>query len=336
MRSVFFRSLATMFSSGVSLVAALDMLAQQQENLQLAEACRGLSKKLQEGHYLSRAMQNYPFIFRPLHQKMVMSGERSGQLNAVLLRLADREERNGELMQKIKSSLTMPLVVSSLCICLAVFAPPFLFRGLFQMIGEVGGELPLTTRCLMAFSSFVMSPWFVLLALGFLAGLRSLWRRLKVDADWQLKVLRIPHLGESLRLLYVTNFVQNLRAMLEVGMPLLQALELSARATDLECLNQVIAEVSEFVKQGEALSDALAGSDFFPGSLAQGVRASEEAGKMSAMLGNLESLYRVELEQRLESMMAALEPTVLGVIGTVVGFTLVATLQPMLSVLDRL
>lgn len=325
-----------MFNSGVALVAALDMLAQQQENPDLAEACRGLAKKLQEGHYLSRAMQNYPLVFKPLHQKMVMSGERSGQLNAVLLRLAEREERNGELMQKIKSSLTMPLMVSSLCICLALFAPPLLFRGLFQMIAEVGAELPLTTRCLMAFSSFVLSPGFVLLSLGAAVGLRYLWRRLKIEPDWQLRVLRIPHLGESLRLLYVTGFVQNLRCMLEVGMPLLQALELSARATDLECLSRVIAGVSELVKQGEALSDALAGSQFFPPSLSQGIRASEEAGKMSTMLGNLESIYRVELEQRLESMMAALEPLVLGLIGTVVGFTLVATLQPMLSVLDKL
>lgn len=336
MRSIFFRSLATMFSSGVPLVAALDMLAAQQENPALAEACTGLAKKLQEGHYLSRAMQHYPEIFKPLHQKMVMSGERSGQLNAVLLRLAEREERHGELMQKLKSSMTMPLIVSTLCICLAFIAPPFLFRGLFQMIAEVGGSLPWTTRCLMAFSSFVLSPWFWLLAGGALAGLRYLWQRLKVEPEWQLQVLRIPHLGESLRLLYVTNFVQNLRTMLDVGMPLLQALELSARATDVECLNVVMVGVAELVKQGEALSDALAGSQFFPASLSQGVRASEEAGKMTTMLKNLESIYRLELEQRLQTLTGALEPVVLAIIGTVVGFTLVATLQPLLSVLDKL
>ncbi|MFN8610453.1 MAG: type II secretion system F family protein [Vulcanimicrobiota bacterium] len=336
MRSVFFRSLATMFSSGVPLVAALDMLAQQQESPELAEACTGMAKKLQEGHYLSRAMQNYPALFKPIHQKLVMSGERSGQLNGVLARLADREERHGEMMQKLKSSLTMPLIVSLLCISLAFLAPPLLFRGLFQMIAEVGGELPWTTRLLMAFSSFVLSPWFVLLAGLSVVGGGYLWRRLKVDSDWQLKVLSLPHLGESLRLLYIASFVQNLRTMLDVGMPLLQALDLSARATDLECLNDVMSQVAELVKQGEALSDALAGSHFFPSSLAQGVRASEEAGKMTGMLANLESIYRVELEQRLDSLMAAMEPMVLAVIGTVVGFTLVATLQPMLAVLDRL
>ncbi len=295
MRSVFFRSLATMFSSGVPLVAALEMLARQQESPQLAAACTGMAKKLQEGHYLSRAMQNYPFLFKSLHHKVVMSGERSGQLAAVFLRLAEREERHGELMQKLKASLTMPLIVSAGCLTLALAGPPLLFRGLFQMITEVGGTLPWTTRVLMGFSSFVSSPFCLVLAIGAAFGLRFLWKRLAVEPEWQLQVLRIPHLGDTLRILYVTHFVQNLRTMLDVGMPLLQALELSAQATDVECLNVVVARVGEMVKQGEALSDALAASQFFPGSLSQGVRASEEAGKITSMLGNLETIYRVEL-----------------------------------------
>lgn len=336
MRSVFFRSLATMFGSGVSLVAALDMLAQQQEHPELAEACVGMSKKLQEGRYLSQAMQSYPSLFKNVHHKMVMSGERSGQLNAVLLRLADREEIQGQSMQKLKSSLTMPLMVSAFCILLALAAPPLLFRGLFEMIAEVGGSLPWATRCLMAFSSFLLSPWSVLLAIVSAVGLRYVWKRLREDGDWQLQVLKIPHVGESLRLLYVGSFIQNLRTMLDVGIPLLQALEMSSQAIDLACLDGVISKVAEMVKQGEELSDALAASQFFPVSLSQGVRAAEEAGRMTGMLENLETIYRLELEQRLEMLTKAMEPIVLGLIGVIVGFTLIATLQPLLSVLDKL
>lgn len=325
-----------MFSSGVPLVSALDMLSQQQEYPDLGAACRGMAKKLQEGRYLSQAMQSYPAIFKAVHQKMVMSGERSGQLNAVLLRLADREEQLGESAQKLRASLTMPILVSGLCITLAVAAPPLLFRGLFQMIAEVGGSLPWTTRCLMAFSSFLTSPLFLVLLVALPFAARYLWKRLHEEAEWQFQLLKIPHLGSSLRLLYITNFVQNLRTMLDVGIPLLQALELSGRATDLACMDVVIGRVSELVKQGEELSDSLAGAGFFPASLAQGVRASEEAGRMTTMLKNLESIYRLELDQRLEMLTRAMEPLVLGLIGVIVGFTLIATLQPLLSVLDKL
>jgi len=336
MRAVFFRSLATMFSSGVSLVAALDMLAQQQEHAHLAEACQGISRKLHEGHTLSWAMQKYPAIFRPLHQKMVLSGERSGQLHSVLLRLAEREEMHDQLVRKLKTSLTMPLLVSSLCVCLAFVIPPLLFRGLFEMIAEVGGTVPWPTRSLMALSSFFTSPLFPILGLAVLYILRRLWQRLQEEADWQFACLRLPYLGDSLRMVYVTDFAQNLRAMLEVGMPILAALELSARATDMVCIDVVAARAIARVKEGDALSDALAAADFFPSSLIQGVRASEEAGRLATMLKNLETIFRLDLDQRLEVLTQALEPLVLLVIGTVVGFTVIATLQPMLSVLDKL
>lgn len=336
MRAVFFRSLGTMFSSGVPLVSALEMLAEQQEHPALAEACQGMARKLQQGHYLSRAMQDYPQIFKSFHQKMLMSGERSGRLNAALLSLAEREEKNGELMQKLKSSLTMPLLVSAFCIILALVAPPLLFRGLFEMLTEIGGQLPWMTRLLLGFSGFLCSPISWLVAGLGLWGISRLCARWSEEPEWQRRFLSLPVIGESLRLVYITNFVQNLAVMLEVGIPLLQALELSARGTDLVLMDEIIGRVAARVKEGEELSDSLAYAQFFPSTLIQGVRASEEAGRMPAMLKNLESIFRLELDQRLEVMTRALEPLILSIIGMLVGFTLVATLQPLLSVMDRL
>jgi type IV pilus assembly protein PilC len=334
MRSVFFRSLATMFSSGVGLVQALDMLGQQQEHADLAEACAGMAGKLQGGHPLSQTMQSYPWIFQPVHHKTVMSGERSGQLHAVLMRLAEREEQMSATAQKLKSSLTMPLLVSALCLTLAVAAPPLLLRGLFTMLAEGGAQPPWTTRVLIAFSAFVSSPAFLLLLAAVPFAVRALWSRLLTDATWQFRLLHVPHLGEGLRLLHTLSFVQNLRTMLDVGLPLLSSLELSARACDVACLDVVVARVTQKLKEGEELSDALQAADFFPASLSQAVRASEESGRMTRMLQNLESIYRLELDQRLEMLSRALEPLVLGLIGLFVGFTLVATLQPLLALLD--
>jgi len=336
MRAIFFRSLATLFSSGVPLVQALDMLAEQQESPQLAEVCSGLARKISEGNYLSRAIQQYPKVFKSVHHKMIQSGEHSGQLHAVLLKLAQSEERQQQLQQNFRGALLMPMMVSTFCLALALLAPPYLFGGLFQMIRDVGGSLPWTTRLLMGFSGLVTSPGFYV-ALGALAWLGSrAWERLLRDQQWQFQLLKMPPFGPSFRLYLVAQFTQNLASMLEVGVPLLVALEQAARAVDVVCLDNTVELVLTRLREGEALSRALESVDFFPSVLIQGVRASEEAGGLTAMLDNLHRLFAVELEQRLEVATRTLEPTVLSLVGGIVAFTLVATLQPLLSVMDRL
>lgn len=335
-RAVFFRSLATLFFSGVPLVRALELLAEQQESPQLAEACSGLARKVSQGNYLSRAFMHYPDIFKPVHYKMVQSGEHSGQLHAVLLKLAQSEESQLQLQQNFRGALLMPLMVSALCLALAILAPPYLFGGLFQMIREVGGSLPWTTRLLMAFSGLVSHPGFYL-AIGLLAGMASLaWKRLLKDEHWQFQALKLPVIGSSLRLYLVTHFTQNLASMLEVGVPLLVALEQAARALDAVCLDRVVERVLARLREGETLSRALDLADFFPPMLIQGVRASEEAGRLSSMLEHLHRLLAMDLEQRLDVATRTLEPAVLSLVGGIVAFTLLATLQPLLSVMNRL
>lgn len=336
MRAILFRSLATLFASGVPLIRALELLAEQQESPRLAQACQGIARKVSEGNYLSRALQQYPDVFRPAHHKMVQSGERSGRLHSVLMKLAESEERTLQLQQNLRGALVMPLVVSGFCILLAVLAPPYFFGGLFTMIREVGGSLPWTTQLLMGFSEVVRRPWFLLALAGLGWGLVQGVGRLAREADWQFRLLQVPLLGPSLRLYMVARFSENLASMLEVGVPLLTALEQAARAVDAACLDQVVGRVSGLLREGEALSKALEATDFFPAVLVQGVRAGEEAGGLTTMLTRLHGLFVVELEQRLEMTSKALEPLVLCVVGAIVAFTLVATLQPLLSVMDRL
>lgn len=335
-RALFFRSLGTMFSSGVALVAALEMLAEQQEDPALGEACRGLAKKVSEGHYLSKAMQGYPNVFTSMHQKMIFSGERSGQLNQVLIRLAEREEKQRELFLRVRNSLTMPLLVSGFCLMLALVVPPVLFKGLFEMLNDLKVDIPWSTGLLIKLSRLFSHPACLLLPIPLLVTARWLLRHLYSDANWQRRLFALPMLGPTLRLLAVANFTQNLRTLIDVGMPILPALELSAAGTDMVYLEEVIAGVQQSIKEGESLAYAFEKSEFFPAAFVQGMRASEEAGKMTAMLESLEMLIRVDLEQRLELLAKSLEPLVMLVIGGLVAFTLVATLKPMLAVLDKL
>lgn len=338
-RALFLRSLSVMFQSGVPLARGLDMLARQQvPGSPLGLASQSLSQKVQGGRYLSNAMSAHPDIFSASQVRLVAVGEKTGQLAQVLQELASLDERQTEIHLKVRSSLTMPLLVCGLCLLMVALAPPLLFRGLFEMLRESGGQLPWATRILVTFSDALRSPvFYVGLAIGllsvFLAAYRSGgWRNPRL-ARW---LRGTPVIGPTLALISLTRFSQNLKTTTQVGLPILQCLTLSAQACDDPVLEEEIVKVVAAVEEGSTIGAALTVAPTFPSAFCQSVAAGEESGALTSMLESLARLYRVELDHSLEMMTKALEPLMLGFVGAVVGFTVVATLLPMLKVIESL
>lgn len=335
-RAMVLRSLGVMFNSGCSLTQSLAMLAEQAESKLMADACQHLYKQLQAGHYLSAAMQKIPWVFTRLHIKMVQVGENSGKLGSVLLKLAEYEDRQIELQMKIRNALTMPLIICSMCVLMVLIGPPFLFGNLFAFLSETGGQLPWPTRLLMALSQALKSPVFWILA-GLLtgAGVVAVRRHGGSPRVFQ-KLLQLPALGAVFQLLVLTRFAQALQSMLEVGIGLVQALQLASQACDCRYLELAMDKCIEQVKEGDSLAEAFAQVELFPGAFVQSVAAGEESGSLSAMLGSLARLYQVELDHSLDLLTKSLEPVVLGLVGGIVCFVVVATLSPMLKLVESL
>lgn len=338
--AILFRSLAVAFNSGVPLAVALNMVSQQADNLVLAEAMAGLCKKVESGHYLSNAMNRIPWVFSPMHVRLVAVGEKSGRLGQVLVQLADLEERQTAMKLKIRNSLTMPVLISSLCVLMVALVPPFLFRGLLEMLQSTGTSLPWPTQLLILLSNAVRSVWCYLLGavvLG-LAGLQiyKLFTDREKRIALQILLLRVPLLGEGLRIVAVSRFAEVLVVLHGVGMPILQSLKLSAEATGDPCLVRDMETVCGAVNEGEWLGDALKLSEFFPPTFCHAVRAGEESGGLADMLKSMAAMYQVELEAKLELITKSLEPLMLAIVGSIVCFTVIATLLPMLKLIETL
>jgi len=339
-RAVLFRSLAVMFSSGVNLDRALQMLGEQMSNPGLRKACQELSKQVQSGHYLSNAMRRLPWAFTNLQIRLVAVGEKSGQLGGVFVRLAEYEEKRVEIEMKVRSALVMPIILSCLCLTMVALVPPFLFQGLFEILKETGGTLPWPTRVLMLLSGLMTNPLSYLvvavLAATFFRVAWSLYQKPNTARRFFGWIRSLPIFGNTLKMLSVTRFAHTLSTLTHVGIPILQALEHSAAASDDPYLIYHMSRVIETVTDGEPLGTALHDSDCFPAGFCHGVSAGEESGRLSAMLESLSRLYEVELMQSIETLSKALEPLMMAVIGVIVGFTVVATLLPMLKVIESL
>jgi type IV pilus assembly protein PilC len=339
-RAFLFRSLGVMFNSGCGLVPALDMLAQQLENPHLREAALSLSKFVSSGHYLSNAMAKLPWAFTSVQTRMVQVGEKSGRLAQVLIRLADHEDKTVALKLKVRTALTMPLIICCMCLTMVVIMPPFLFGGLFEILRETGGELPLATKILMTFSDALRGPVFwVAVVAGLVATALGVLRH-NSDTELQIRtfqaLLRIPAVGSVLRLVTLTRFASGLETMLAVGIPVLQGLQLAGQSSGNAFLEEITGQVVKQVKEGDGLAEALSAHEFFPRAFVQGVAAGEEAGRLQDMLGSLTELYQVELDHSLELLTKSLEPLIMGAVGGIVCFVVVATLAPMLKVVESL
>jgi type IV pilus assembly protein PilC len=337
-RALFFRSLGTLFECGVRIDSALHCLSCQGESEELQRAALGLSQGIQTGQRLSHSMSRYPWIFSRLQCKMLAVGEQSGRLADVLMRLARHEEAGVASQLKLRSVLVTPIIISALCILLIVVVPPLLFEGMLQMLADTASQLPWPTLMLLCVSRWLRSPLFYLAMAG-LATAGGLATRAFLSsrsraAALQGLVLKLPVLGPVLQMITVTRFGQNLQAMLESGMPLMGALELSAQACNSPLLEARMPAVLEALQNGETLMKGLRRLQMLPPGFLYGVDVAEESGKLAQMLKSLNDLYALELEQRMSVVSALLEPLVLSFVGLVVGFTVIATLLPVLKVVD--
>lgn len=338
-RAVYFRSLATMFRAGVSLDRSLALLAEQTPG-ELGRTSQAIGRLVLSGHYFSQAMAKFPWVFTPLQRRLIQVGEKTGAIGEVLEKLSVHEEAQVALKLKIRSALTMPALICVLCVAMVVVLPPFLFKSLFQMLEESHVQLPAMTRVVMVASDLFRSPLFWIAGGAGFVGTLVFALKLRQDRVLRLKfarvVRKIPHLGKTLNLIAVNRFSHTLQTTITVGVPLLAALDLAANATDNAVFEFAMQDVINQVKQGEPLHEALKTTGLFPVSFIQGVQVGSESGQLESMLRSLGHLFDAELDYMFEVLAAAAEPVVLMLVGFVVGFVVVATLLPMMRLLETL
>jgi type IV pilus assembly protein PilC len=335
--AVFSRQFATMINSGLSLLRALNILAEQTESHLLARTVSLVRDDVERGSSLSAAMSKYPKVFSKLYVSMVRAGETGGQLDIVLNRVADTLEADYKLRQKVKSAMTYPVVVAGISVILVTVMLIFVVPTFAEMFTGLGGELPLPTKVLVFISSQAkfLVPVFVV---AFVAGTIGYKKARASNAEFRLRTdqikLKIPVFGMLFQKVALSRFSRTLGLLLRAGVPVLQALDIVGETTGNEVLARASLDVKENVRRGEPMAAPLERHSIFPPMVVQMIAVGEDTGALDAMLDKISDFYDQEVESTTESLTALIEPVMIAVLGGVVGSMIVALYMPMFKIFD--
>ncbi len=334
--AVFSRQLATMVSSGLSLLRALTILEEQTENRFLARVVGQVRAEVEKGTALSVALSRHPKVFSNLYVSMVKAGETGGILDSVLQKLAETLEADLSLRQKIKSAMTYPAVVFVLVMvvlaAILLFVVP-IFRGLYA---ELGGTLPLPTRVLLGVSALVTRFWYLWFGAALALGVGMRRYVATSSGRYQLDVLklRLPIFGKLFQKTALSRFARTLGVLLRSGVPILQALDIVAETVNNGVVSRAVRDVQASVGQGESIAKPMAGHKVFPPMVVQMVAVGEETGAVDSMLEKISHFYDQEVEAAVAALTSLIEPLLIAFMGAVVGGIVVALYMPMFNIIN--
>jgi len=334
--AVMARQLATMIASGLSLLRALTILAEQTENKTLGGIVDRVRADVEAGTSLSAAMGKHPKAFPPLMVNMVKAGEVGGFLDTVLESVAKNFENEVKLRSKIKSAMTYPVVVFSIAILAVTGMLLFIVPVFSDMFANLGGELPVPTKILVALSTGLRVgavPLIILIIIGI-----TLWRRNRRKPAFRDRVeplfLKAPVFGTLVQKIALSRFTRNLASMLRAGVPILQALDIVGEVAGNIVVERAAIDVRESVRRGNSLAGPLAQHPVFPPMVVQMMAVGEDTGAMDTMLDKVADFYDQEVEATTDALTSLIEPLMIAVLGALVGGMIVALYMPIFGVFD--
>jgi type IV pilus assembly protein PilC len=333
--AVFSRQFATMVNSGLPILRALSILADQSSNKELARVLGEVRLDVEQGASLSTAMAKHPKVFNDLYISMVRSGETGGSLDDVLLRLADLIENEVKLRGKIKSAMTYPIAVVCLVVLIMTAMLLFIVPQFKSIFDQLGGSLPLPTRVLLAASDAFKKLWWLVI-LGVFAG-RFFFKRWKRTAAGREAIdrtkLRVPVFGSLFHKTALSRFSSTLAMLMHSGVPILQALDIVSDTVNNRIISKAVIDVQSSVRDGESMAKPLARHRVFPPMVVQMLAVGEETGQVDVMLEKVAAFYDQEVEASVDALTSLIEPLLIAVIGGLVGSAVVALYMPMFNII---
>jgi type IV pilus assembly protein PilC len=336
--AVFARQFATMINAGLTMLRALNILADQTANPTLAHAVTGVRADVETGASLSQALSRHPKVFSRLFVSMVRAGETAGVLDRVLVQLAETLERQAKLRSKIRSAAAYPVavlvLVSGIATGMLIFVVP-MFKSMYK---QVGGTLPAPTLMLIKVSNIFSSyfPLVVGLAIGvFFAGRRFV-RTPRGRMLWDTLKLRTPIFGRVVHRSALSRFAHTLSVLLRSGVPILESLEITSDTVNNAVLGEAIKDVQNGVRGGDTVARPLANHPSFPPMVTQMMAVGEETGALDEMLEKVASFYDQEVESLVDGLTSLIEPLLIVVMGALVGGMVICLYLPMFDIINQI
>jgi len=328
------RQASTMLSSGLSLLRALTILADQTESKKLKEILGKVRDDVERGVSFSDAVGKYPVDFPPIMINMIRAGETGGFLDQAMDSIATNFEKEHKLRTTIRSAMTYPMVVLAMSLVAVVVMLVFIVPIFQNMFSSLGGQLPLPTMVLV-YASHAMVWLGPILAVVAVVG--ALWYRTNKNTDRVRGVLdpirlRLPVFGALNKKIVIARFARNFSNMLGAGVPILQSLKIVGEVSNNVVVRNAIDRVGESVRKGESIAEPLAREKVFPTMVAQMVAVGEDAGSMETMLERIADFYDAEVQSTTEALTSLIEPLLIAFLGVVVGGMIIALYLPIFQI----
>lgn len=330
-RILFARQLSTLISAGLPLVQSLRSVLDQTQSKPLKVIVSQIINDVEAGNALSSSLAKHPKVFNQIFVSLIAAGETSGTLDKALERIAFQQEKDAEIMSKVRGAMAYPAIV--LLVMLGVIG--FMVLSVLPQVENIysdtpGASLPITTRILLAVSSFTTSYWWlVLILLLVIVFVTSKWARTGPGKQVIDKAkMKIWPIGELFMKLYMARFARTATTLVASGVPLLQVLDVVSRSVSNVHVEESIVKAMNKVRGGKALSDALENDPNFLALVPKMLRIGEESGQIESMLEKIAEYYEKEVDQQIKTISTIIEPIMMVMLGIVALVLVAAVLLP--------
>lgn len=336
---VFARNIGNMLEAGLSLSRAINVIERQVTNPKMQAACRALNISISSGKTFHESLAAHPKIFSTLFISMAKAGEESGTLAESLHHVSVQMEKNYQLGKKVKGAMMYPGVIMTVMFLIGILMMIFVVPSLTKTFVELKVELPTSTKIILGISSFLEHNYvwaflgMIVLIIAFIYGVKTRIGKRMLD----FTVLRIPVISPILKESNSARTTRTLSSLLSSGVDLLQAVKITGEVLQNTYYKDVMVRTEKVVEKGEPLSTIFAQeTKLYPVFVGEMVSVGEETGKLASMLLGVATFYETEVEQKTKDLSTIVEPILMVIIGSAVGFFAISMITPMYSVMNNL
>jgi type IV pilus assembly protein PilC len=326
----FTSQLAVMIRAGISIRSAIDGICEQTENPKFKAILSQIRKDVESGKNFSDALTRYPKVFSPLYINMVKASELSGGFSRMLDKIAGYLNQQIETVSMVRGAMIYPGIIGGLAVCVTIFLLTWVLPRFLVIFKGKEAALPAPTKMLMALSNFMVNYWYVLVVAvvaavwGFVLMLRTDWGRLW----WDKTKLTVPLFKKMFRALYISRGLHTMGQLINAGVPMLDTIAITAEISGNTLYKRMWRAVYGAVKQGKKISLPLQRSPLLPRAVVQMISAGEESGKLGEVLDEVSDFYSKELRNVIKTVTSMIEPLMIVLMGSVVGFIAMSIILP--------
>ncbi len=337
-RIIFTRQFSTLIGAGLPMSRSLKTAAEQATSASMKAVIEEVTASVEAGKSLSEALSQHPDVFNDVYLSLVAAGEMSGTLDTALARLAAQDEKDANMISKIRGAMVYPGIIFVVIIAVLAFMMVLVVPEVRKLYSDMNKELPTITQILVQISDFFANQWYVVLgALVLIVYALHTYRRTDAGKKtFALFKLNVPVFKTLFQRLYMNRFSRTMEMLLGTGVSMLDAIHISARATSNYYMEEQFNSAAEKVKSGKALSESIQDLNYILPLVPQMISIGEQSGKIDEMIGKAAEVYENELDEKIANISTMIEPFLMVIMAGLIGIVIAGTLLPIYSLVTSI